>query len=160
LANPQIQYDFRHHFSDEVFSLREPQWPNCSNCGNQRAMKNFVALLSLVFSHLAFGKQPLAHINKVSLGMASFYAATFQGRMTASGELFDQEKLTAAHRTFPFGTMVEVKNLKNGRTVKVKVNDRGPFVKGRILDVSSRAAKRLGFYRKGVARISVKRSSL
>ena len=90
-----------------------------------------------------------------SEGVASYYAAKFQGRPTANGERFDNGKLTAAHRTLPFGTRVRVTNLDNGRSVTVLVNDRGPFVKGRIIDLSFAAARRIDMVRAGVARVRV-----
>jgi len=83
-------------------------------------------------------------------GLASYYADKFQGRKTASGERFDQNKKTAAHRTLPFGTMVKVTNTKNGKSVTVRINDRGPFVKGRIIDLSRSAFKRIGNPASGV----------
>ncbi|THU30750.1 septal ring lytic transglycosylase RlpA family protein [Niastella caeni] len=89
-------------------------------------------------------------------GKASFYADKFQGRPTASGEVFKQEKLTAAHRTLPFGTEVKVVNLANGRSVKVTINDRGPFAAGRILDVSKKAARKLGMLQAGVTTIEIR----
>ena len=76
-------------------------------------------------------------------GKASFYADKFNGRKTASGETFRNSKLTAAHKTLPFGTMVKVTNQSNGKTVKVRINDRGPFVLGRIIDLSKKAAKNI-----------------
>lgn len=88
-------------------------------------------------------------------GGASYYADKFKGRHTASGEKFRQYKLTAAHKTLPFGTKVKVKNLNNGRTVKVRINDRGPFVSGRIIDLSKKAARRLGMIRSGTARVEL-----
>jgi rare lipoprotein A len=90
-----------------------------------------------------------------SVGVASYYASKFQGRPTASGERFDNGKLTAAHRTLPFGTRVRVTNLDNGRSVTVRVNDRGPFVKGRIIDLSAAAAKGIDMLHAGVARVRV-----
>lgn len=89
-------------------------------------------------------------------GKASFYADKFQGRPTSSGETFSQHKLTAAHRTLPFGTRVKVTNLANGRSVYVIVNDRGPFAGGRILDVSKKAAQKLGMVDAGVASVEIK----
>lgn len=89
-------------------------------------------------------------------GEASFYANKFDGRKTASGELFDNDKLTAAHRTYAFGTKVIVRNLRNKKTVVVTINDRGPFIKGRIIDVSQKAAKQLGFYHQGIAPVAIK----
>lgn len=88
-----------------------------------------------------------------STGFASFYGSEFHGRRTASGERYDEDDLCAAHRTLPFGTRVRLTNLKNGRTVVVTITDRGPFRRGRIVDVSKRAARELGFLRAGVARV-------
>ena len=90
-----------------------------------------------------------------STGMASYYAAKYHGRPTASGERFDNGKLTAAHRTLPFGTRVRVTNLANGRSVTVRVNDRGPFGQGRIIDLSRTAAERIDMVRAGVVRVRV-----
>lgn len=89
-------------------------------------------------------------------GKASYYADKFNGRRTANGEIFRQRKLTAASKTLPFGTMVKVKNLSNGRTVKVRINDRGPFVEGRIIDLSKKAAKKIGMIRAGVQPVQIK----
>ena len=87
----------------------------------------------------------------VRQGVASRYARSLHGRRTASGERYNHEALTAAHRSLPFGTVVRVKNRRNGRAVVVRVNDRGPFVRGRALDLSGGAARSLGF--SGLARI-------
>ena len=89
------------------------------------------------------------------VGYASFYNRSFEGRRTASGERYDRHRLTAAHRTLPFGSRVRVTNLENGTSVILEVNDRGPFRKGRVIDVSERAARELGFYRAGTARVRV-----
>ena len=88
-------------------------------------------------------------------GLASYYAHKFHGRTTASGEVYDEQKLTAAHRDLPFGTRVRVTNLANGKRVVLKVNDRGPFVEGRIIDVSWAAARSLDFIQDGVVRVRV-----
>ncbi|MDX1977699.1 MAG: septal ring lytic transglycosylase RlpA family protein [Pseudanabaenaceae cyanobacterium bins.68] len=88
-------------------------------------------------------------------GMASWYGADFHGRLSASGEVFNKFQLTAAHRSLPFGTRVRVTNLQNGRSVVVRINDRGPFYGDRILDVSKAAASALGFIDHGVARVKV-----
>jgi len=82
-------------------------------------------------------------------GTASYYAARFDGRRTASGERFDNGAMTAAHRTLPFGTLVRVTNLANGRSVIVRINDRGPFSAGRMIDVSRAAASELGLVARG-----------
>jgi rare lipoprotein A len=89
-------------------------------------------------------------------GKGSYYADKFQGRATASGVPFDQKKMTAAHKTLPFGTKVKVVNLANGRSVKVSINDRGPFVAGRIIDVSKKAAEKLGITKSGVANVEIR----
>jgi rare lipoprotein A len=88
-------------------------------------------------------------------GLASWYGGKFHGRRTASGEVYDQNAMTAAHKTLPFGTRVRVTNLKNGRSAVLRINDRGPFVRGRIIDVSRRAAEHLGFRTDGVTRVEV-----
>ena len=90
-------------------------------------------------------------------GVASYYGASFRGRPTASGEPFDPDGLTAAHRTLPFGTCLRVESARTGRSVEVRVNDRGPFVEGRILDLSERAARDLGLTAQGVARVRLYR---
>lgn len=89
------------------------------------------------------------------VGEASFYARRFEGRRTASGERHDPDAFMAAHRTLPFGTRVRVTNLANRRSVTVVINDRGPFVRGRVLDVSRRAARELGFLAAGTARVEL-----
>lgn len=89
-------------------------------------------------------------------GIASWYGPTFYGKRTADGEIFNANALTAAHRTLPMPVNVRVTNLENGRSLILRVNDRGPFAKGRIIDVSERAAQLLGFYKAGTARVRVK----
>lgn len=88
-------------------------------------------------------------------GVASWYGPTFHGRHTANGELFDANGLSAAHRTLPMPVNVRVTNLENGRSVVLRVNDRGPFARSRIIDVSARAAQLLGFYGAGIAKVRV-----
>lgn len=86
-------------------------------------------------------------------GTASYYGKAHHGKRTASGERFNQNALTAAHRTLAFGTRVKVTNLDNGRSVIVRINDRGPFGRGRIIDVSKAAAEQLNMLRSGTARV-------
>lgn len=86
-------------------------------------------------------------------GVASYYADDFNGRRTASGELYDMNDLTAAHRTLPFGTKVKVTNLDTGRSVVVRINDRGPFKDDRVIDLSLGAAKQLGLIAMGTGRV-------
>ena len=88
-------------------------------------------------------------------GVASYYARKFEGRRTASGVRYDGDQLTAAHRTLPFGTKVRVTNLANDASVVVTVNDRGPFKKDRVIDVSRRAARSLGFITDGTTLVSI-----
>lgn len=94
--------------------------------------------------------QPRAPLVSAETGFASFYHAAFHGRRTASGEAFNRHALTAAHKTLPFGTLVRVINLRNDRSVIVRVNDRGPLGKNRVIDVTPRAARELGFLANGV----------
>jgi rare lipoprotein A (peptidoglycan hydrolase) len=88
-------------------------------------------------------------------GVASWYGKPFHGRTTASGERYNMNKMTAAHKTLPFGVTVKVTNLDNGRSVKVRITDRGPFVKGRIIDLSRAAAKKLDMVGPGTARVRI-----
>ena len=90
------------------------------------------------------------------VGLASWYGDRFHGRPTATGETFDMNALTAAHKTLPLPGLVEVTNLSNGRTVILRVNDRGPFVEGRIIDLSRAAAQELGLLDQGVGRVRVR----
>ena len=91
-----------------------------------------------------------------AVGVATWYGAQYHNRHTADGEVFDMDRLSAAHTTLPLPCLVEVTNLDNGRRMRLRVNDRGPFVAGRILDVSRQAAQELGFYDKGSARVRVR----
>lgn len=92
-------------------------------------------------------------------GMASWYGVPFHGRRTSNGEVYDMNKLTAAHRTLPFNTVVRVTNLANGRKVDVRVNDRGPFVEGRNIDLSLGAARELDMVASGISRVRLERVS-
>lgn len=88
-------------------------------------------------------------------GLASWYGDDFHSKLTANGELFDKTRMTGAHKTLPLPSIVDVTNLENGKKVKIRINDRGPFVKGRIVDVSEKAAKELGFFGQGSAKVMV-----
>jgi rare lipoprotein A len=90
-------------------------------------------------------------------GTASWYGPWHHGRRTANGERFDQNAMTAAHPTLPLGTLVRVTNLENGRTVKVRINDRGPYVRGRVIDLSKAAAAALGFKEQGITPVAIER---
>jgi rare lipoprotein A len=91
----------------------------------------------------------------IETGLASWYGARHHGKRTASGEIFDQNKFTAAHRTLPWGSIVKITNLDNGKSVKVRINDRGPFKRGRIIDLSRAAAKALGMLQSGVGPVQM-----
>jgi len=95
-------------------------------------------------------------LDPVQIGKASYYGPHFHGKMTANGEIFNMYKLTAAHRYYPFGTVVKVTNLENGRSVKVRINDRGPFKGRRIIDLSYAAAKKIGMIKNGVAKVKIR----
>jgi len=96
----------------------------------------------------------------VHTGHASWYGPRFEGKRTASGEIFDAEQFTAASRVLPLGSRARVTNLENGKSVEVKINDRGPFVDGRIIDVSRAAARVLGMLQSGIARVRVELLSI
>lgn len=96
---------------------------------------------------------PAHHFHQV--GTASWYGPGFQGRLTASGKRFDKRHLTAAHRSLPLGTKARITNLENGRSIEVTVTDRGPYIRGRVIDLSERAAKALGMKQDGLARVEI-----
>ncbi len=107
--------------------------------------------------HRQFVPQPYsAHSSSSNVTFASWYGPSFYGHRTASGEMYNSGQLTAASRTLPLGAHAEVTNLANGRTVRVRINDCGPYVKGRGIDLSRRAAQRLGITRAGVAPVRIK----
>jgi rare lipoprotein A len=101
---------------------------------------------------MASARVKVGHTQK---GMASYYHDRFQGNRTASGERYRKSVLSAAHKTLPLGTKVRVTKLSTGKSVIVKINDRGPFVKGRVIDLSRRAARNLGIIKRGVARVEL-----
>ena len=102
----------------------------------------------------------LPHVGDEESGVASWYGHPYHGRASSSGEIYDMEKLTAAHRTLPFGTVVEVRDLDNGRAVSVRINDRGPFVEGRIIDLSHAAAREIQMLGPGTANVRLRVASL
>jgi rare lipoprotein A len=113
----------------------------------------FITLFSILFifnPHLGAFAQ-----TEPTAGTASYYANEFQGRKTASGEKYDKNKFTAAHRTYPFGTKLKVTNIANGKSVVVTVNDRGPYSKQRLIDLSYAAAKQLDIIRQGVGQVHI-----
>jgi rare lipoprotein A len=115
-------------------------------------------MIMIVIAHTACASAPANRGDGyVREGLASYYAHKFHGRTTANGETYDETKMTAAHRKLAFGTRVRVTNLTNNKSVVVRINDRGPFVDGRIIDLSFAAAKKLDYIKKGVIRVRVER---
>ncbi len=119
-------------------------------------MKKLLALLFVTTCLAAFNSNNSFAQQIKTEGVASYYADKFVGRTTANGDKYKHNKLTAAHQTLPFGTKVKVTNLSNKKTVVVVINDRGPFVKGRIIDLSKSAAKKLDFINAGITKVRIK----
>ncbi|NOQ64146.1 MAG: septal ring lytic transglycosylase RlpA family protein [Methyloprofundus sp.] len=107
-------------------------------------LRSFVFLIFCLSSSLSMAAEE---------GIASYYSDVFQGKKTASGEKYDKNKLTSSHKTLPFGTKVKVTDLKNNKSVIVTVNDRGPFSKKRIIDLSRAAAQKIGLIDAGISRV-------
>jgi rare lipoprotein A len=116
---------------------------------------NLKHIVFLIVVFIAFSGQAQKVVLKTDTGVASYYAVKFHGRKTASGEIFHKDSLTAAHKTLPFGTRVRVTNLKNNKSVIVKVNDRGMQGKKRIIDLSPAAAKELNMIGSGLIKVKV-----
>lgn len=114
-----------------------------------------IRTIIILLSAVLFAFESNAQKSYVKTGIASFYADKFEGRPTANGEIYYHAKRTAAHRTLPFGSIVKVTNLENNKYVVVRVNDRGPFVDNRIIDLSKSAANELDFVEKGLAKVKV-----
>jgi len=118
------------------------------------ALGGFTAVLLVAFAGCgAMHNAQMYEMGKIQFGVASWYADKFQGRETSSGEKYDKDDFTAAHRVLPFGTIVKVTNIKNGRNAFVRINDRGPQKTSRKLDLSYAAAKKIGMINDGVARV-------
>ena len=131
-----------------TFLLRKPAY----RLRQALLLSTFVGLLSsCAGTSAAVGKR-----GYTEQGKASFYSNKLQGRKMANGDPYRRHKLTAAHRTLPFGTKVKVTNLQTNQTVKVKITDRGPYAKGRVIDLSEAAARRIGSIEAGVVPVKVK----
>lgn len=115
----------------------------------------FMALTASCTSDRASGESVIGPY-KPQVGVASWYGPGLDGARTASGELFDQDQLTAAHPSWPLQSLAQVTNLENGRQIMVRVNDRGPFAKDRLIDLSRAAARALGFEKDGEAKVAVR----
>lgn len=130
---------------------------SANNDGNERILvEEFVPE---VVKESNVNTTPVEYINRGTM-KASWYGPKFHGRMTANGEIYDQMALTAAHKSLKFGTLLKVTNTKNGRSVIVRINDRGPYIEGRDIDLSKGAAIELGLLKKGVARVKIEEVSL
>jgi rare lipoprotein A len=137
-----------------------PARPSNADCRSSRWMAGICcALVYLALQGCSSTPKSVASVAKpvghTESGMASFYGNEFQSRKTSSGEIFDQAKKTAAHRTLAFGTRLKVTNTQNSKSVMVRVNDRGPFAKGRILDLSSSAFKTIANLNAGVIPVRI-----
>jgi len=119
---------------------------------NTRFRRALQCILIALVVYFSFG---YLHDRYGRVGIASYYSRRSHGRKTASGKRFNMYKLTAAHRRYPFGTVVKVVNLENERTVTVTINDRGPYKKGRIIDLSWEAARQLDMLKKGIAKVKI-----
>ncbi|MCJ8163912.1 septal ring lytic transglycosylase RlpA family protein [Pontibacter sp. E15-1] len=112
-------------------------------------------LTVIIFLFIGIGQPILAQSTDTQKGEASWYGSRYHGRKTSSGELYNKNKMTAAHKTLPFGTKVKVTNLDNNESVIVRINDRGPFVGDRIIDVSEVAARKLDFHAEGIGNVKI-----
>jgi rare lipoprotein A len=126
-------------------------------------LKKYIILPVFFVLNAAFGSDVYAkptvndtiHSELIQFGVASYYADKFEGRKTANGEIFRQNKLTAAHNTLPLGTFIIVTNIRNNKSVKVKINDRLHYRNKRLVDLSKAAAKKIGFLKMGITRVKV-----
>ena len=117
-------------------------------------------LLQFLAYCISINKPPTYQVGYVEEGIASWYGPGFHGNQTANGERYDMHKMTAAHRTLPFGSVIQVTNLDTNQHVTVRINDRGPFIRGRIIDVSYEAARTLHMISKGTTRVRIRISKL
>ncbi|MEM7355171.1 MAG: septal ring lytic transglycosylase RlpA family protein [Acidobacteriota bacterium] len=128
----------------------------CLAAARGRLAPALPALLLLFTAACATNRYQPPRPGDTSRGISSWYGKDFHGKPTASGVIYDMHGLTAAHRELPLGTVVDVRNLENGRNVRVEINDRGPFVRGRILDLSLGAAKAIGMADAGLAKVEIR----
>lgn len=121
-------------------------------------MKTTLSFLLLLIGFSSCHRRSVPSSQEVSgteTGLASFYAESYNGKKTANGEIYNSSEYTAAHKKLPFNTKVKVTNLSNGKTVKVRINDRGPFVAGRIIDLTRKAAKKIDLIGAGVTKVKI-----
>jgi rare lipoprotein A len=134
---------------------RQRIWSRRAWLGHRREASSARIGILLTCSLLIAGCAGLQQTSREETGVASYYGEQFRGRATASGERYDPDKLTAAHPSYPMGTRVRVTNLKNSRSVVVRLNDRGPYKAGRIIDLSAHAAREIGMLVDGITRVRI-----
>lgn len=134
---------------------------------NKKILLTIIFLLVSCGSNIAYGDylnttgmsrkqiESIKNHPKTQIGIASYYGKKFHKKRTANGEIFNMYKVSAAHKSYPLGTKVRVTNLENGKSLKLVINDRGPFVSGRIIDLSYKAARRLGFVNQGTVKVRI-----
>lgn len=142
------------HIASVAFCISLMLLPGCAGPTNYKPDHEIVSH-GLARNEIATHQEPKTR-PYYQRGLASYYGKGFQNKKTASGERFNLHSMTAAHKTLPFGTKVIVKNLRNGKTVKVRINDRGPFVKGRVIDLSKAAFSQIASLEEGLARVEVR----
>jgi len=134
---------------------------------NKKIILTIIFLLVSCGSNIAYGDylnttgmsrkqiESIKNHPKTQIGIASYYGKKFHKKRTANGEIFNMYKVSAAHKSYPLGTKVRVTNLENGKSLKLVINDRGPFVSGRIIDLSYKAARKLGFVNQGTVKVRI-----
>ena len=135
--------------SQKRHSIRKPGATKFTSAARQRATMRCYAVRGKRYS------PTYVEVGQVMKGISSWYGPNFHGKYTSNGEVYNMHARTAAHKTWPMDTMVRVKNLQNGKSTVVRINDRGPFVRGRIIDCSYKAGKEIGLDRMGIAKVSI-----
>jgi len=121
------------------------------SCGSSIAYGDYVNTTGMSRKQI----ESIKNHPKTQIGIASYYGKKFHKKRTANGEIFNMYKVSAAHKSYPLGTKVRVTNLENGKSLKLVINDRGPFVSGRIIDLSYKAARKLGFVNQGKVKVRI-----
>ena len=121
------------------------------SCGSSIAYGDYVNTTGMSRKQI----ESIKNHPKTQIGIASYYGKKFHKKRTANGEIFNMYKVSAAHKSYPLGTKVRVTNLENGKSLKLVINDRGPFVSGRIIDLSYKAARKLGFVSQGTVKVRI-----
>lgn len=141
-------------YSQQGYQVASAQQWDSSYASQQQSPKKR-GLVKRMFSRSSANSVPESRGSIFQRGVASWYGGRWHGRKTANGERYDQNSMTAAHRSLPFGTLVKVKNEHNGKECVVRINNRGPFTKGRVIDLSRAAASQIGMIGRGVGRVSM-----